>query len=375
MVIAVLEEGKTQSKHGAKARPTENTMQHDSIILEHTSTGVLALDNTLQLIAINATGQMLLETSESRCLGLHVSKALPHPDKWLSAIDQVRETNSPYTSRSVSLLLPSGQDLVVDLIITPVPDNPADIALVVELLAVDRLLKISREEGLNRARETTQAVIRGLAHEIKNPLGGLRGAAQLLARELPNEQLAEYTNVIIRESDRLRDLVDQLLGPRRKLEKQNHNIHEILEHVRNLIEAETAHAVSIHLDYDPSLPELSADRAQLIQAFLNIMRNALQAAERVEECEITLRTRAQRQFTVGSQRHRLVARVDIIDNGPGVPQDIAHSLFAPMVTGRADGTGLGLAIAQSILNRHGGAIECDSQPGSTRFSLFLPMEQ
>jgi two-component system nitrogen regulation sensor histidine kinase GlnL len=245
---------------------------------------------------------------------------------------------------------------------------------VVELLAVDRLLKISREESFLHAQETNRAVIRGLAHEIKNPLGGVRGAAQLLARELPNEELAEYTRIIIREADRLRDLVDRLLGPNRQLDLRPLNIHEILEHVRNLIAAESDNRVTIARDYDPSLPEIPCDRAQLIQAVLNIMRNALQAAKDPGECEIILRSRSQRQFTVGAQVHRLMCRVDIIDNGPGIPAALQSSVFAPMVTGRAGGTGLGLSIAQSIIHLHGGVLECESRPGETRFTFYLPME-
>jgi len=245
----------------------------------------------------------------------------------------------------------------------------------VELMAVDRLLRISRDENVAASQETSRAVIRGLAHEIKNPLGGVRGAAQLLARELPNEELTEYTRVIIQEADRLRDLVDRLLGPNRELEPENLNIHEILEHVRGLINAESGNAVTIIRDYDPSLPEFSCDRAQLIQAVLNIMRNAMQAAPSPGECEIILRSRAQRQFTVGARLHRLVCRVDIIDNGPGIPEEILPAVFAPMVTSRAHGSGLGLSISQSIIHMHGGILECASRPGETRFTFYLPMDE
>jgi len=286
----------------------------------------------------------------------------------------VLASNSPHTSRSISLILHSGQEIHVDVIITPVGDHSGKTGLLVELMAVDRLLKISREESLLHAQETTKAVIRGLAHEIKNPLGGVRGAAQLLARELPDQDLAEYTRVIIREADRLRDLVDRLLGPNQQLDPQPLNIHEILEHVRNLITAESDSRATIIRDYDPSLPEFPGDRAQLIQAVLNIMRNALQMADNPDDCNIILRSRSQRQFTIGTIRHRLVCKVDIIDNGPGVPENMLHAIFAPMVTGRADGTGLGLSIAQSIINRHGGQLECDSNPGQTRFTMYLPME-
>ena len=349
-------------------------MEQDQDILDNISTGIAVLDHDLRVTSLNAAGQALLETSEARCQGQHARCLILQPRAWLESLEQVLASNSPHTSRSISLILHSGQEIHVDVIITPVGDHSGKTGLLVELMAVDRLLKISREESLLHAQETTKAVIRGLAHEIKNPLGGVRGAAQLLARELPDQDLAEYTRVIIREADRLRDLVDRLLGPNQQLDPQPLNIHEILEHVRNLITAESDSRATIIRDYDPSLPEFPGDRAQLIQAVLNIMRNALQMADNPDDCNIILRSRSQRQFTIGTIRHRLVCKVDIIDNGPGVPENMLHAIFAPMVTGRADGTGLGLSIAQSIINRHGGQLECDSNPGQTRFTMYLPME-
>jgi two-component system nitrogen regulation sensor histidine kinase GlnL len=349
-------------------------MKQDQGILDSITTGIVALDRDLRVTALNAAGQALLETSEARCLGQHAEKLVLQSRDWRDGLEQALASKSPHASRGISLVLQSGQEIHVDVIITPVPDSQGSYGLVVELLAVDRLLKISREESFLHAQETNRAVIRGLAHEIKNPLGGVRGAAQLLARELPNEELAEYTRIIIREADRLRDLVDRLLGPNRQLDLRPLNIHEILEHVRNLIAAESDNRVTIARDYDPSLPEIPCDRAQLIQAVLNIMRNALQAAKDPGECEIILRSRSQRQFTVGAQVHRLMCRVDIIDNGPGIPAALQSSVFAPMVTGRAGGTGLGLSIAQSIIHLHGGVLECESRPGETRFTFYLPME-
>jgi two-component system nitrogen regulation sensor histidine kinase GlnL len=350
-------------------------MKLDQGILDSISTGIIALDSNLRVTALNAAGQALLETSDTRCIGHHASTLTLNSGEWLNTLQQVLSSNSVHTTRSVPLTLPSGQEIHVDVIITPITDNEGSLHLLVELMAVDRLLKINRDENLLHAQETSRAVIRGLAHEIKNPLAGVRGAAQLLAKELPNENLAEYTRVIIREADRLRDLVDRLLGPNRQLNPEPLNIHEILEHVRNLITAESDNRVTICRDYDPSLPEFSCDRAQLIQAVLNIMRNALQAATNPDQCEITLGSRSQRQFTVGTKLHRLVCRVDIIDNGPGIPIDILPAVFAPMVTGRADGTGLGLSIAQSIIHLHGGVLECDSCPPETRFTFYLPMDK
>jgi two-component system nitrogen regulation sensor histidine kinase GlnL len=349
-------------------------MNQDTRMLDSISTGVLALDGKLNVVALNAAGQALLETSQTRCLGVHAKKLVLQPQEWLAILNQVLGTQSPHASRSIPLVLLSGAEIHVDIIVTPFSFDGSDSGLLVELMAVDRLLRISRDESLMHSQEITRAVIRGLAHEIKNPLGGVRGAAQLLARELPNEELSEYTCIIIREADRLRDLVDRLLGPNRQPDMQLLNIHEILEHVRNLIAAESDNQVTIVRDYDPSLPNFFCDRAQLIQAVLNIMRNALQAAPRPRECEILLRTRSQRQFTVGTTVHRLACRVDIIDNGPGIPTELQPSVFAPMVTGRAEGTGLGLSIAQSIIHLHGGVLECESTPGNTRFTFYLPME-
>lgn len=349
-------------------------MKQDLGILDSISTGIMLLDTQLRVTQLNAAGQALLETSAARCLGLHASKLVLHSREWLELLEQVLASKNPHASRGLSLILLSGQEIHVDVIITPVLESTGDAGLLVELMAVDRLLKLSREESLLHAQETARAVIRGLAHEIKNPLGGVRGAAQLLARELPSEDLAEYTRIIIREADRLRDLVDRLLGPNRQLDPQQLNIHEILEHVRNLIAAESHNRVTVIRDYDPSLPEFACDRAQLIQAVLNIMRNAMQAATNPKDCEITLRTRSQRQFTVGTRVHRLMCKVDIIDNGPGIPPDLLPSVFAPMVTGRAEGTGLGLSIAQSIINLHGGVLECESRQGETRFTFYLPMD-
>ena len=349
-------------------------MQQKPDILDHISTGVIALDAQLRLTAINSAAEVLLEASATRVMGAHASLLVLQAEELLETLKHARSTRATLARRGMLLTTHGGQEVQIDLIVTAIQGEQAD-SLVLELIPVDRLQRISREESMLHAQETTRAVIRGLAHEIKNPLGGVRGAAQLLAKELPNEELAEYTRIIIREADRLRDLVDRLLGPNHRLAIEPVNIHEIIEHVRNLIAAEVNNAATIKRDYDPSLPQLPVDRAQLIQAVLNIMRNALQAASSPEACTILLRTRSQRQFTIGGHRHRLVCRVDIIDNGPGIPAEIQQAIFVPMVTGRPDGTGLGLSIAQSIVNRHGGLLECASEPGNTRFTLYLPMEQ
>ncbi|WP_162845984.1 nitrogen regulation protein NR(II) [Seongchinamella sediminis] len=349
-------------------------MKANQVILDNISTAVVALDAELRVISLNSSGQDLLETSEARCLGQPMRKLVARPETLVDVLKQVRASRSPLARRAMPLTLLSGREIHADLLLTPVADNEFGFSILLEMQPVDRLLKISREESLHSVQQTTREMVRGLAHEIKNPLGGVRGAAQLLARELPDEGLAEYTNIIIREADRLRDLVDQLLGPNKHLQARKLNIHEVVEHVLNLVSAETANRVTLVRDYDPSLPEIFGDRSQLIQALLNIVRNALEAASSESECVIALRSRSQRQFTIGSRRHRLVCQLDIEDNGPGIPGEMLDSIFMPMVTGRAEGTGLGLTIAQSIITRHGGMVECSSEPGCTRFSIYLPLD-
>ena len=260
----------------------------------------------------------------------------------------------------------------MDITLSPTASKPGSRCLLVELNMVDRLQAISRDENEWQAQATLKEIMKGVAHEVKNPLGGIRGAAQLLAGELANPNLQEYTDIIISEVDRLRTLVDRMLGPKERMESEPTNIHEVTEHVRQLIEAEAKGGLNIERDYDPSLPDFLADAGQLTQAVLNLVRNAWQACG--DGGAIALRTRVYRQFTVGGNRHKLVCAVQVSDDGPGVPDDLLPRLFLPMVTGNAAGTGLGLSIAQRIANQHGGLIQVQSHPGDTCFTLLLPME-
>jgi two-component system, NtrC family, nitrogen regulation sensor histidine kinase GlnL len=250
-------------------------------------------------------------------------------------------------------------------------DEAGERLTIVELQQVDRQLRIRRETQLIRQQAATRDLVRGLAHEIKNPLGGLRGAAQLLAAELPEPELQEYTYIIIEEADRLQTLVNRMLGPNRRPDFRPLNVHHVLERVRSLVLAEPDHhQLHIVRDYDPSIPDLIGDMDQLIQAVLNIVKNAAKALH--GEGEIQLRTRVARNFTIGNERHRLVAHVEIQDDGPGIPSEISDTLFLPMVTS-GDGMGLGLSIAQSLITQHRGLIECHSRPGHTVFTILLPV--
>ncbi|KEF29792.1 MAG: nitrogen regulation protein NR(II) [Gammaproteobacteria bacterium] len=348
-------------------------------ILDSLTTAVLVLEDNLNIRYLNPSAESLFETSLTRSQGLPFSDILVDSEDALKTLRAASQNGQSYTRREAEFLLTSGCRLTVDYSVTPISLEPTE--LLIEIQPRDRLLRISREEDMISQQETTRILVRGMAHEIKNPLGGIRGAAQLLDRELNDEDQREYTRVIIDEADRLRSLVDRMLGPNKALKLAETNIHEVLERVGTLLEAESKGRLVFRRDYDPSIPEFLGDKEQLIQAFLNIARNAMEAAfenqsgpSSDEPPTITFRTRTLRQFTIGHRRHRLVCRVDVIDNGPGIPPDLLQNIFYPMISGRASGTGLGLSITQSIIGQHHGLVECESEPGQTDFIIFLPLE-
>lgn len=348
-----------------------STMPHQ-YLLENLTTAVIVLDDRLRIDYMNPSAEMLFELSLGRALGLGIDALVRDGDGLRAQLQESLRSGRPFTEREHVLVLAHGRETTVDMTVTPVTETHQPRRLLLELVQVDRQLRISREESLLSQHTASRALVRGLAHEIKNPLGGLRGAAQLLEKELPDPSLHEYTRVIIGEADRLQGLVDRMLGPSSVPRKQPVNVHEVLEHVRSLVCAEAPPGVRVETDYDPSIPDLAADRDLLVQAVLNIVRNALQAVG--EAGTIVLRTRVLRQYTIGQVRHKLVARIQIVDDGPGIPTEVRERVFYPMVSGRDGGTGLGLSIAQSLINQHGGLIECTSRPGRTVFSLLIPLE-
>ncbi len=340
-------------------------------ILENLTTAVLLLEPDLRISYINPAAEAVFAISVRQARGMALEDLVAGAPEFESGLRRALASGHPYTERELQLALPGDRTITVDCTVTPLIEPGHKAALLVEMLQVDRHLRITREEHLLAQQQATRALVRGLAHEIKNPLGGLRGAAQLLERELPDPSLKEYTRIIIEEADRLQNLMNRMLGPNALPHKSSISIHEVLEHVRSLVQAE-APGIRLLRDYDPSIPAVLADPDQLIQAVLNIVRNAVQALG--GEGEIILRTRTQRQITIGQKRYKLVARIDILDNGPGISPDMLENIFYPMITGRPDGTGLGLSIAQSLVNQHGGLIECSSRPGRTVFTLLLPLE-
>ncbi len=338
-------------------------------ILNQLATAVVQLDSQLRVREANPAAESLVMTSIQKLRGLALERLFPGQGDFIQAVRQsLREARS-FTERDVLLTRTNLEPMRVDCTVSPFQGGHGAI---LELSSTERQQRIQAEENKLIQNQISTALMQGLAHEVKNPLGGIRGAAQLLERELGDAQHREYTQIIIGEADRLRKLVDRMLGPRGQLLPSIFNIHEVLEHVRQVVEIEAGRTVVIHRDYDPSLPDLQADRDQLIQAFLNLVRNAVQALKD-RGGNVTLRTRAQRKFTIGSVTHRLVIRVDIIDDGPGVNPELADSIFFPMVSGRAEGSGLGLPIAQSLVNRQGGLIDFVSAPGNTVFTVWLPI--
>ncbi len=346
----------------------------DPIILDNLNTAVLLFDENWRLHYINPAGEMLFGVSARQVIGQRARELMHCPgDMVAEKLDCVTASGQPFTERGIVLPLSDGREIAVDCTVTPISDPEMAGGVLVELQQVDRHLRISREEQLIAQHEATRALVRGVAHEIKNPLGGLRGAAQLLERELNDEGLTDYTQVIIDEADRLQALVDRMLGPNKRPHKQPLNIHLVLERVCTLVMAEYGDVLNIVRDYDPSIPDAYADSDQLIQAMLNLVRNAARAVE--EDGRIIIRTRVARQLTIGNHRHRLVLVVEVEDNGPGIPPGLEEKIFLPMVSGTEGGNGLGLSIAQSLINSHQGLIECRSKPGETVFTVLLPLEQ
>ncbi len=324
------------------------------------------------IVALNPAAENLLGISEKRASGESLLKLVGDEPEFEDILARVISTGDNYANE---LTLPRTEvyadERIIDCRVSPVAAGRA--AVLVEMTDVTRRSRITRENALLIQHGAGRQMIRQLAHEIKNPLGGIRGAAQLLAKQLDSADLKEYTDVVISETDRLAGLVDTLLGPGGPPRKEPQNVHELLEYVVRIISAEKHRALTIRRDYDPGLPDIRLDRDQMVQALLNIVQNAAVALE--GHGTITLRTRATTNFTIGETRHRVIASLDIEDDGPGIPRDLQDSVFYPLVTSRPEGTGLGLPAAQELISRHGGLIEFESRPGRTVFSIRLPIDQ
>ena len=335
--------------------------------LEWLATAVLALDERRYIRYINPAAENLLALSGGQVNGLPLSDIFRQSSQLYAALDYAVVNNASFTEHELNVQV-GDKTLQLSATFTPVESGTA--AFMLEFHAMDQQLKIARDEHMLLQQQANRELVRNLAHEIKNPLGGIRGAAQLLEHELSPET-REYTQVIIQESDRLQSLMDRLLTPHRLPQINALNIHEVLERVRSVTLAETPKGLRIHRDYDTSIPDIVGDREQLIQVVLNIVRNAVQALQ--GRGEIHLRTRIARQVTLAMKRFSLAAQIQIIDNGPGIPESIRDRIFFPLVSAREGGSGLGLTLAQTFVHQHHGTIEVESQPGRTCFTLLLPL--
>ncbi|MEY3720482.1 MAG: hypothetical protein RL618_1001 [Pseudomonadota bacterium] len=343
--------------------------------LDLLASAVLVLDRQARIAYANAAAESLLESSFKVLNQQRLPDLFINGKKLTSILDQARQHQFDQKREDLLLERLGKSPLQVNVIVTVLddPNNP----VLLELRENVQQLKLDREERLLDQTQATKELIRNLAHEIKNPLGGIRGAAQLLEMELRADlkELTEYTQVIIKESDRLQTLVDRLLAPHRRPQIVGDvNIHEVFERVRSLIMAEFPQGLTIRRDYDLSLPEFRGDKEQLIQAVLNIAHNAAQAlASRmaVGDAELIFRSRIARSITLAKVRYRLALDLHIIDNGPGIPAELKDRIFYPLVSGRDGGSGLGLTLAQTFIQQHSGVIECDSRPGCTDFRILI----
>ena len=344
--------------------------------LELLATAVVLLDERSTVLYANPAAENLLEIGARALVGQHFPVLFAQGPELEQALGQARSASWDYATQEATYERPGHDPLPLGCVLARVDDSEA--VLLVELRPIAQQLRMEREERLIEQQAATRELIRNLAHEIKNPLGGLRGSAQLLERELERSELIEYTQVIIKEADRLQALLDRLLTPQRPWQPARLNIHEVFERVRTLVLAEFGQKVAILCNYDPSVPDLEGDREQLIQALLNIARNAAQALTSESnrpwrKGTLIFRTRVARQVTVFRRRYKLALELQVIDDGPGVPEEIRDRIFSPLVSGREGGTGLGLSLAQTLIGNHHGIIECASRPGRTVFTILLPL--
>ena len=343
--------------------------------LELLATAVVALDESYVVRYANPAAENLLGAGAKTLLGQPFVTLFAERTALEATLAEALAVHWSYRAQTLSYERAGREPLPLSCVVTRI-EAPGS-SLLAELRPIQEQLRLEREERLIDQQEASRELIRNLAHEIKNPLGGLRGSAQLLERELDRPELREYTQVIIKEADRLQGLLDRLLAPRRAAQFARVNIHEVLERVKSLVLAEYPQGISALRNYDPSVPDLVGDTEQLIQAVLNVVRNAAQAllseANGRRGGVIILRTRAGRQVTIARRRHRLALELQVIDDGPGVPVEIRDRIFNPLVSGREGGSGLGLALVQTFVQNHGGVVEYDSRPGRTVFTLLLPL--
>ena len=361
-----------KNKQSSRLNTDESIHKNSENILDTLNSGIILLDENLLIKGLNIAAENILGISQRRAYDQSLLRLVNDEPEMRDILTRVLDTGNHYANEmQLSLIEANSNEKIIDCRVSPILID--DACLLVEITDVTRRSKISRENALIIQHGAGRQMIRQLAHEIKNPLGGIRGAAQLLERQLKNDDLREYTDVVINETDRLAALVDTLLGPGGPSNKKPVNIHELIEYVIKIINAENQKSLLIKRDYDPGLPYIDLDRDQLVQALLNLIKNALIALD--GQGTLTLRTSTLTNFTIGDTRYRVIVSIEIEDDGPGIPIDMQDSIFYPLVTNRPEGTGLGLPVAQELLSRHKGLIEFESRPGRTVFFVRIPLDQ
>lgn len=343
-------------------------------IVDNLHSAFVVIGENLQVIYMNPAAEMLFHISHKRAVNKNVRELIFNEPEFFDRLERSMISAHPYTVYDDQLYLHHHKIIDVDYSVSPIQYQRKGNYLLLEFVRLKTQHKISHEDSILSQYEASKSLLRGLAHEIKNPLGGIRGAAQLLEREFDNDENKQFTQIIINEADRLKNLLDRMVGPKDIPTKSELNIHKVIEHVRQLVLVEN-NGIHFVADYDPSIPELHADESMMIQVVLNITRNAVMAITSAEkkQGEIKFKTRTQRNCKIGLHTHPLVAKIDIEDNGSGVSEELHEKIFMPMITGHAEGTGLGLPIAQSLIQQHHGLIEFTSEPGKTIFTILIPI--
>jgi two-component system, NtrC family, nitrogen regulation sensor histidine kinase GlnL len=346
-------------------------------LLDNLSTAVLLLDDKLQIKYTNHAAQSVFDRGFNLLAGCSIYQYIVHSSLDLARFSNDMQHGEAFSDSEVQISFADGRHILADVSITNMVE-PEGNQILLEIRLIQQQKKISQETHQWAQQQAARELVRGLAHEIKNPLGGIRGAAQLLEKELVSSDQKEFTTVIIEQSDRLRNLVDRLLGPNVRPNFRWQNIHQVLEKICTLVSLDLSHNIKIVRDYDPSIPDLYIDQDMIQQAALNIVRNSVQVLTdnpSIEDSQITLITRVERHVIIHGTTFALCLKIQIIDSGPGIPNELKDTLFYPMVTSKKDGTGLGLSISQTLIGHHRGKIEVDSWPGHTEFTLYLPIDK
>ena len=341
--------------------------------LEQLTEAVIICSENFVIDYINPSAEIMLEVSHDQACGQVISLFFEEFNLFKHAAHSAKESRSAFRENEVFIRSKQNKTLCVTFTVSWLVNTDY---YLIEMIQMDQHLRIAKEERMFIQQQANADLLRNLAHEIRNPLGGLRGAAQLLEKELASKSLKEYTEIIIAEADRLQNLMSKLLTPHQLPTYETTNIHEVIERVRGLVVSEFGSAIEFVRDYDISLPEFVGDREKLIQALLNLCRNAMQAMFKqstIENPSLKVITRSERQIVFNKKKHSAAIRIDIVDNGPGVPESIKDTIFYPLVSGNEEGTGLGLSLAQNLISLHQGMISLHSEPGHTVFSIILPI--